>query len=234
MNVQSAISKCDMARAILLALLSYKKATSADLDVVQSLSFAVETFLDDAKKECANPELSATNTSENNPEPQLYAPYDGDMTISARIHLARENLGLSKFDLAGMLNLTPECIADWEEETGPVEATYIIPLANALKCDPMWLLDGRSGSTSTLLTPVNIMQGVDMSTIGVRINAARVSLGMSPDELECELNAPEGTVFRWETRKATPSGKYIDELAKILKTSVTWLLTGKEVEVSHE
>ncbi|WOJ16101.1 helix-turn-helix domain-containing protein [Citrobacter koseri] len=161
-------------------------------------------------------------------------PCDGRLSIGERIQLARENLEFSEAELAGMLNLIPECISDWEEESCPVEATYIIPLANALKCDPMWLLDGHNGSTSTPLTPVNIMQGVDMSTIGKRINAARVSLGMSLDELECELNAPEGTVFRWETRKATPSSKYIDELAKILKTSVTWLLTGKEVEVSHE
>lgn len=64
-------------------------------------------------------------------------------TISSRIQLARENLGLSEADLAGMLGLIPECIADWEDGNCPVEATYITPLATALKCDPLWLLTGN-------------------------------------------------------------------------------------------
>lgn len=75
---------------------------------------------------------------------------------------------------------------------------------------------------------------VDMSTIGKRINAARVSLGMSPEELENAVNLPSGFIAAWETGKAIPPSDVFDSLAKALETSVTWLLTGKEAEVSHE
>lgn len=75
---------------------------------------------------------------------RFHTPYDSGITIGDRIQLARENLGISEADLAGMLGLIPECIADWEDSNCPVEATYIIPLANALKCDPMWLLTGNA------------------------------------------------------------------------------------------
>ncbi|STB37684.1 helix-turn-helix domain-containing protein [Citrobacter koseri] len=204
----------------IISVVGTLRATRNYIDIADELIDIVHQYLKEA-----------TTTTNKQPAP-LHANELG--TIAFRIQLARKNIGLSEADLAGALGLIPECIADWEDGNCPVEATYIIPLAAALKCDPLWLLDDRSKSTSAPLVPVNVMQGVDMSTIGKRINAARVSLGMSPDELEFDLNAPEGTVFRWETGKATPPSRHIDELAKTLKTSVTWLLTGKEVEVSHE
>lgn len=215
---------------LLCAQAALLNGTVSNRDVINVLDAALDLASLTVGSPACNEE-SVIHSSKEQPAP-LHA--NGLGTIAFRIQITRKNRGLSEADLAGMLGLIPECIADWEDGNCPVEATYITPLAAALKCDPLWLLDGRSKSTSAPLTPVNVMQGVDMSTIGKRINAARVSLGMSPDELECILNAPEGTVFRWEAGKATPSSKYIDELVKVLKTSVTWLLTGKEVEVSHE
>ncbi|MDH0315287.1 helix-turn-helix domain-containing protein [Klebsiella pasteurii] len=59
-----------------------------------------------------------------------------------RIQLARENLGLSEADLARQLNTYSDHISDWECGITEPPASMIIPLANALKCDPLWLLTG--------------------------------------------------------------------------------------------
>lgn len=63
--------------------------------------------------------------------------------ISSRIQLAHENLGLSEADLARQLNTYSDHISDWECGVTEPPASMIIPLANALKCDPLWLLTGE-------------------------------------------------------------------------------------------
>nr|WP_239916771.1 transcriptional regulator [Salmonella enterica] len=161
------------------------------------------------------------------------------MTIGDRIQLARENLGMSHDNLAEKLNIHPGDVLTWEDGDDQPLAGIIIPLANALKCDPMWLLTGESrhessGCAEAPLAPVKA-QGVDMHGIGKRIQKARVAKRMYTEELENAIGADEGEVFRWETEKAVPPALalYIDKLAKVLDVSVTWLLTGKEVEVSN-
>lgn len=64
--------------------------------------------------------------------------------ISSRLQLARENLGLSEADLARQLNTYSDHISDWECGITEPPASMIIPLANALKCDPLWLLTGEA------------------------------------------------------------------------------------------
>ena len=157
-----------------------------------------------------------------------YAPCN----IGHRIQIARENLSMSEDDLAEKLDIHPSDVLTWEDCADQPLAGMIIPLTNALKCDPMWLLTGESRhepatSAETQLAPVEVMQHVDVSTIGKRIGVARVENHMNTQELEEMIGAPDGTVFRWETGKAIPSSQYIDILAKALNTSVTWLLTGK-------
>ncbi|EJI4858947.1 helix-turn-helix domain-containing protein [Salmonella enterica] len=149
---------------------------------------------------------------------------DGNLILGDRIQLARENLGLSEADLARQLGTYSDHISDWECGITEPPASMVIPLANALKCDPLWLL-GDSESNA----PVKVMQNVDVSTIGKRIGVARVNQRMYTEELENAIHAPEGSVFRWETGKAIPSSQYIDILARVLNVSVTWLLTGKEI-----
>lgn len=151
-------------------------------------------------------------------------------TIGTRIQIARENLGMSKAALANKLDLTPECIADWEEETCPVEATYIIPLATALKCDPMWLLTGHPVDVKPAPLPVpNVMKGADLANIGVRIESRRNEMGMSPLKLAEEIDTSGAMILEWEAGKAIPHSDYIDRLAKALNTTVTWLMTGKHI-----
>ncbi|EGX5144550.1 hypothetical protein DQ657_09975 [Salmonella enterica] len=79
-------------------------------------------------------------------KPPLHSPYNGDssITIGSRLRLARENLGLTEADVARELGIYSDCISDWECGTTEPPASAIIPLANALKCDPLWLLTGNA------------------------------------------------------------------------------------------
>ncbi|EMD2987279.1 helix-turn-helix domain-containing protein [Salmonella enterica] len=163
-------------------------------------------------------------------QPTGYIPYN----IGNRIQIARENLGMSHDNLAEKLDIHPGYVLTWEDGTDQPLAGMIIPLANALRCDPMWLLTGKShhepvAHTVMPSSPVEVMQNVDVSTIGKRIGVARVANHMNTQELEEAIGAPDGTVFRWETGKAIPSSQYIDILARTLNVSVTWLSTGKEI-----
>ncbi|EBV2340232.1 hypothetical protein DN300_20350 [Salmonella enterica subsp. enterica serovar Potsdam] len=82
----------------------------------------------------------------NKQPPPLHSPYNGDssITIGSRLRLARENLGLTEADVARELGIYSDCISDWECGTTEPPASAIIPLANALKCDPLWLLTGNA------------------------------------------------------------------------------------------
>ncbi|HAF1587713.1 TPA: helix-turn-helix domain-containing protein [Salmonella enterica] len=93
-------------------------------------------------------------TTETPPAP-LYAPYDGSMTIAFRIQIAREKLGMSEDDLAEKLNIHPGDVLTWEDGADQPLAGMVIPLANALKCDPMWLLTGESSNHQSPATPVH-------------------------------------------------------------------------------
>ncbi|EBV0463336.1 hypothetical protein DQ783_18205 [Salmonella enterica subsp. enterica serovar Newport] len=74
--------------------------------------------------------------------PTDYTPYN----IGNRIQIARENLDMSEDELAEKLNIHPGDVLAWEGSTDQLPAEMIIPLANALKCDPMWLLTGESSN----------------------------------------------------------------------------------------
>ncbi|EJA5741146.1 hypothetical protein ACE2PP_005205 [Salmonella enterica] len=127
---------------LLCAQAALLNGTVSNRDVANVLDAAQDLISLTVSSSACN-EKTVIHSSKEQPAP-LYATYDGKLSIGERIHLARENRGLSEAELAGMLDLIPECISDWEEESCPVEATYIIPLANALKCDPMWLLTGET------------------------------------------------------------------------------------------
>ncbi|ELE9728692.1 helix-turn-helix domain-containing protein [Enterobacter kobei] len=72
-------------------------------------------------------------------------PHDSvNLVLGDRIKIARENLGLSEADLARNLNNYSYHISDWECGITEPPVSMIIPLANALKCDPLWLLTGNN------------------------------------------------------------------------------------------
>lgn len=83
--------------------------------------------------------------SKNNKQPQPTPLQPGDtLTIGTRIQIARQYLGMSEDDLARTLNTYSDHISDWECGITEPPSGMIIPLANALKCDPLWLLTGNN------------------------------------------------------------------------------------------
>lgn len=55
----------------------------------------------------------------------------------------RETCGLTTAELARLLDLDEEIIIQWESGEYEPTISMLIPLANVLGCDPMWLLTGE-------------------------------------------------------------------------------------------
>ncbi|EKI8625723.1 TPA: helix-turn-helix domain-containing protein [Escherichia coli] len=60
-----------------------------------------------------------------------------------RIRIQREACGLTTAELARLLDLDEEIIIQWESGEYEPTISMLIPLANILGCDPMWLLTGK-------------------------------------------------------------------------------------------
>ncbi|MCB2245356.1 helix-turn-helix domain-containing protein [Salmonella enterica subsp. diarizonae] len=73
------------------------------------------------------------------------------------------------------------------------------------------------------------MKGADLANIGVRIESRRNELGMSIDKLAEEIDISASLICGWESGEFIPASFYIDRLAKALNTTVTWLMTGKNI-----
>lgn len=115
----------------IISVVGTLRATRNYIDIADELIDIVHQYLKEA-------------TTTTNKQPAPPHANDGGMTIAFRIQLARENLGLTEADLARKLNTYTDHISDWECGTTEPPASAIIPLANALKCDPLWLLTGNA------------------------------------------------------------------------------------------
>ncbi|EIC4353506.1 helix-turn-helix domain-containing protein [Salmonella enterica] len=153
-----------------------------------------------------------------------------DLTIGTRIQSARDSLGISEGDLADMLDIHSGNVFAWEAGEDQPLAGMIIPLANALKCDPMWLLTGNPVDVKPAQpAPVNVMKGADLANIGVRIESRRSKVGMSVGKLAEKIGTDPYLARLWESGEVFPESFHIDRLAKALNTTVTWLMTGKDI-----
>ena len=74
------------------------------------------------------------------------------------------------------------------------------------------------------------MQGkVDITTVGGRIKHLRTQAGLSQDELAELLNLENrASVSSYETNRRAVSGELAVELAKVLGSSVNYILRGEE------
>ncbi|EAA9934048.1 hypothetical protein DLB52_22280 [Salmonella enterica subsp. salamae] len=155
------------------------------------------------------------------------------LTIGARIRQLRKERQLTQADIAEAVNVSTQAICLWENDNASMSVDKLIPLANALKCDPMWLLTGNpldvKAASPATPAPVNVMKGADLANIGVRINSRRNEMGMSPLKLAEEIDTSGAMILEWETGKAIPHSGYYGKLAKALNTTVTWLITGKHI-----
>ncbi|MGJ3449038.1 helix-turn-helix domain-containing protein, partial [Enterobacter sp. PTB] len=159
-------------------------------------------------------------------------PAASTLTIGERIRVMRKLLGMTQGQVAEAINVTKQAISLWESNSAVFGCDKLLPLASALNCDPLWLLGANADQVATNeapLAPVEVMQGVDMSTIGKRIAARRIALRFSPAEMERIAGLPEGTVSLWEDGKAFPPSDAINKLAPVLHTNIHWLVTGIEI-----
>lgn len=129
-------------------------ANSLHIISVAGMLHATQNYTDiaDALFDIAQQYLEEAATPSNK---QLCSPYNGRLSIGDRIQLARESLGMSYDDLAEKLDIHPGGVLAWEDGDYQPMAGMVIPLANALKCDPMWLLTGESSNHQSPATPVH-------------------------------------------------------------------------------
>ncbi|EAX4765273.1 helix-turn-helix domain-containing protein [Salmonella enterica subsp. enterica serovar Louisiana] len=127
---------------LLCAQVALLSGTVPSIDVINVLDVA-QDLISLTVNSSASSEISATN-SDKEQSTSLYTPYAGELSLSDRIQLARKNLSLSEAELARKLNAYSDHISDWECDITEPPASMIIPLANALKCDPLWLLTGNN------------------------------------------------------------------------------------------
>lgn len=61
-----------------------------------------------------------------------------------------------------------------------------------------------------------------------RLNRRSLELNVSQADIVRATGAGRGTVSGWFNGANAPSAKYLESLAVVLKTSTTWLLSGKD------
>ncbi|WP_324030029.1 hypothetical protein GC087_06640 [Pantoea sp. JZ2] len=64
-------------------------------------------------------------------------------SVGDRICKMRKLRGLNHFQLATKVGVTRSCEEAWEENVTVPASDKIIPLSEALNCDPLWLLTGE-------------------------------------------------------------------------------------------
>ncbi|ECG1392225.1 helix-turn-helix domain-containing protein [Salmonella enterica subsp. enterica] len=85
----------------------------------------------------------------------LFSTCDDGALIGERIRKTRKERSLTQADLAEAANVTTQAVCLWENSNTIMAVDKLIPLANALKCDPMWLLTGESSNHQYPATPVH-------------------------------------------------------------------------------
>ena len=77
----------------------------------------------------------------------------------------------------------------------------------------------------------HLLTGTDM-TPGERIAQKRRENNFSLRELARRLGVSPTTVTQWERDRNAPNGRNINDLAKLFNTTPTWILTGKDQNLS--
>lgn len=74
---------------------------------------------------------------------ELSASNHPPLSIGQRIRQARKLVSLQQHHIASATGVTIQAVSLWENDLTTPACDKIIPLANALKCDPLWLLTGN-------------------------------------------------------------------------------------------
>ena len=75
---------------------------------------------------------------------------------------------------------------------------------------------------------------IDVSTLGGRIKYRRIIVGMTQENLAELMYVKHGLISQYENNVVQPSLDKLQEIAKILETSVAYLVDGVEAIISDE
>ena len=64
-------------------------------------------------------------------------------------------------------------------------------------------------------------------TVGARIRAMRMANNMTQDDFAAKLGVSRSAIAQWETDRAGQVRENMDRIAKVLKTSVAYLISGE-------
>ncbi|EOC3267761.1 helix-turn-helix domain-containing protein [Salmonella enterica subsp. enterica serovar Montevideo] len=65
-------------------------------------------------------------------------------TLGTRIRQLRKERMLTQAEVAAAVNVTAQAVYLWESDSVIMSVDKLLPLADALQCDPMWLLTGNA------------------------------------------------------------------------------------------
>lgn len=118
---------------------------SVDKDDIEScVSLAWDLSTDVTSNLSSIIEAPATSdivsTTQPTPTEDITLPHGS--TIGERIRNLRKLRGMIQPQIADAVNVSTQAVCLWEYDKAVPASDKIIPLANALKCDPLWLLAG--------------------------------------------------------------------------------------------
>ena len=75
---------------------------------------------------------------------------------------------------------------------------------------------------------------IDVSTMGGRMKYKRIMLGMTQESLAELMYVKNTLISQYESNKIMPPVDKLQEIARFLNTSVSYLIEGVEQEISEE
>lgn len=98
-------------------------------------------------------------------------------TIGDRIASAREQIGMTKSDLARAVKVSPTAVWNWETKDGVPRAAMVQKLAKVLDVSETFLLTGKSPTPAPHRTAADIVQKArEDIALSVGVPVSRVSL----------------------------------------------------------
>ena len=126
---------------------------------------------------------------------RTYATIENPQTIGEHLKKRRQELKILQKDIARILEVSEECVSNWELDKCKMHISYYPKVISFLGYNPF---------------------PVDTATLGGRMRAYRITHGLTQEDLAELVGVNESTVFHWEKGTNTPFPKKMKLLEKIL------------------
>lgn len=137
--------------------------------------------------------------------------------MALRIRVARSKRGLTLEQVARGADCSVMSLRRWEEgRTGP-PSTQIGGLADALSVPRAWLVDGKPPD------PFPVLPGDDPKGFPYRLREARVSRGLTQEQLGVLAGFPAMVIAAWEAGETGWLKEHVSAFARLLDVRTQWL-----------